>query len=124
MFGRQLGMTLIRQPNGKQTYQALSADLKKMPGLTASATVKVKGKDGGKTVERGYTVATASIKEGELKPADTAFPAGFDTLDPENVAAAAKAPVKAGASAAPAPELVDVLRALIIGATPAALVAP
>ena len=37
-FGRQLGMTLIRQPNGKQNYQTLSADLKKMPGLTGWPT--------------------------------------------------------------------------------------
>lgn len=121
-FGKQLGMTLIRQPSGKQSYQTLAADLKKMSGMTLTAVFKVAGKDAaGKAVSRGFKLATASVKEGELRPEELAFPPGFDVLDPETVVAA----VKSGQSNAKAPRepsvVIDILRAIAVGASPAAV---
>lgn len=119
-FAKQLGMTLIRQPNGKQYYQTLNADLKKMPGLTVTSTAKITGKSGdGRAMSRGYSLVTGRITEGALKPGDLGFPAGFETLDPETVATAAKSVAVKGEPSKTGPNLVDTLKMLILGVNPA-----
>ncbi len=126
-FGRQLGMTMIRQPNGKDSFKTLQADLKKMPGLALTATTTVSGKDvSGKPISRTVTLATSSVKEGEIAAKELGFPSGFEPLDQENLAALVttkKKPV-AGKGGPTSGELDvgDVLRVLLIGGNPAAAV--
>jgi hypothetical protein len=123
-FARQLGMTLIRQPNGKVNFQTLSIDLKKMPGMTVQANGRVSGKDAaGKATSRPFTVETTRVREADPKPAELGFPAGFEVLDADAlVVAAAKSPAHKGAAPARSGlELVDLVKALILGASPASV---
>ncbi len=119
-FVRELGMAMIRQPGGQKNFQALNADLKKMSGLTLAATGQASGTGAdGKTFSRTYGVTTSKVLQTELKPAELGLPSGFEVIDPKNLAGLAKPKIKGSAAKEKdGPDTQDVLRALILGASP------
>ena len=127
-FGHQLGMTLMRQPNGKKNYATLATDLKKLAGMTLLTTATVGGKSvTGNVVKRAHAVTTSTIKEEDVPVSDLAIPAGYEILSEESLAVAAsvaakikvKSPEALGASQS-GPSLENMLKFLILGVNPAA----
>jgi hypothetical protein len=118
-MARELGMTMIRMPGGKQNFQAINADIKKMAGLTLATSGQVKGKTAsGAAVSRAFEAKTTLAKDRAPTPAELALP--YEIIDPKNLAAvAAKATVKAPSGADNGSVVADVLKSLLLGANPA-----
>lgn len=123
-FARELGMRLMRQSGGRKSYQALTADLRAMAGMTlqASGTTSGRGLDR-KPFTRAYDVSTVAVRDDSPAPAQVALPEGYRIVDLTTLAgvaaSAGKTPAVAARKDEPAEMSVqDVLRALILGVNP------
>lgn len=88
---KELGKTLIRQPGGTPIYKAMSADLKKMAGLTLSSAAQIAGKDdAGKAYSRTVAVTTSSLKDTGFGLGEFQAPAGYTMLDAQSLALSGK----------------------------------
>jgi hypothetical protein len=121
-FTRALGMTLIRRPGGKPLNTAVTNDVKKMAGISLTMDTKVKGKDSaGKTYEKTFSVQTTSASAGDVET--PTLPAGYEVIDPQNLALlAAKSKVKSASGAAKDNIVADALKFLLLGGNPATTV--